>query len=387
MSTAPYRQLQAGDHAPWFDQRNTSNPVYAFDTVGGRYILLCFFGSAAQESARRRLQVVADHRDLFDDQRVSFFGVSIDADDEATGRVRGDPPGVRHFWDFDRRVCRLYGALPAADDPSGHELFRPLWVLLNPNLQVRAVVPFAGDGSDLLQVPKLLGELPPVERFPGIEQHAPVLLLPDVFEPALCSELIAQYEQAGGTPTGFMRDVGDKTVAIDDGYHKVRRDHIVTEPDLRRRVRARIQQRVASAIRHLYFFDATHLERYLVSCYHSSDGGHFRPHRDNTTRGTAHRRFAVSINLNDDFDGGTLVFPEYGPRRYKPPPGAAVVFSCTLLHGVDPVVRGQRYAFLPFLYDNEGARVREANAAFLSQRRPQQSPLHPGADAPVTERD
>ncbi|MGO4843493.1 2OG-Fe(II) oxygenase, partial [Rhizobiaceae sp. 2RAB30] len=83
----------------------------------------------------------------------------------------------------------------------------------------------------------------------------------------------------------------------------------------------------------------------------SENGGHFRAHRDNTTKGTAHRRFAVSINLNSDFDGGEVSFPEYGPRSFKPPVGGAVIFSCSLLHAVSPVTRGKRYAFLPFLYD------------------------------------
>lgn len=95
-------------------------------------------------------------------------------------------------------------------------------------------------------------------------------------------------------------------------------------------------------------------------------GGHFRPHRDNTTRGAAHRRFAVSINLNDDFEGGELYFPEYGPRTYKAPAGCAVVFSTPLLHGVRQVTGGRRYAFLPFLYDESAAKIREANNAFLA---------------------
>jgi hypothetical protein len=30
---------------------------------------------------------------------------------------------------------------------------------------------------------------------------------------------------------------------------------------------------------------------------------------------------AVSINLNADFDGGEISFPECGPRSYKAPPG------------------------------------------------------------------
>jgi len=102
-----------------------------------------------------------------------------------------------------------------------------------------------------------------------------------------------------------------------------------------------------------------------VGCYRAEDSGHFVAHRDNTTKGTAHRRFAASVNLNSDFDGGEISFPEYSPRGFKPPPGGAVVFSCSLLHAVSTVTRGRRYAFLPFLYDDEAAKIREANNEFL----------------------
>jgi predicted 2-oxoglutarate/Fe(II)-dependent dioxygenase YbiX len=60
----------------------------------------------------------------------------------------------------------------------------------------------------------------------------------------------------------------------------------------------------------------------------------------------------VTINLNDDYDGGDLRFPEFGSRRYRGPVGAAVVFSCALLHEVTPMTRGVRYATLPFLYND-----------------------------------
>jgi predicted 2-oxoglutarate/Fe(II)-dependent dioxygenase YbiX len=71
--------------------------------------------------------------------------------------------------------------------------------------------------------------------------------------------------------------------------------------------------------------------------------------------------------LNADFDGGEVSFPEYGPRGFKPEPGGAVVFSCSLLHSVSKVTRGARYAFLPFIYDEEAAKIRAANHAFLAQ--------------------
>jgi hypothetical protein len=41
------------------------------------------------------------------------------------------------------------------------------------------------------------------------------------------------------------------------------------------------------------------------------------------------------------------------------------VFSCSLLHQALPVTKGKRYAFLPFLYDDAAAKVREANNAYL----------------------
>ena len=38
-----------------------------------------------------------------------------------------------------------------------------------------------------------------------------------------------------------------------------------------------------------------------------------------------------------------------------------MVFSCSMLHEATPVTRGRRYAFLPFLYDEAGAAIRDAN--------------------------
>jgi predicted 2-oxoglutarate/Fe(II)-dependent dioxygenase YbiX len=130
----------------------------------------------------------------------------------------------------------------------------------------------------------------------------------------------------------------------------------------------RVQARLVPEVAKAFQFKATRMERYLVGCYDAAEGGHFRPHRDNTTAGTAHRRFAVTINLNaEDYEGGDLSFPEFGPRRYRAPTGGAVVFSCSLLHMVDPIVAGRRFAFLPFLYDEVAAREREARNAELGE--------------------
>jgi predicted 2-oxoglutarate/Fe(II)-dependent dioxygenase YbiX/peroxiredoxin len=362
-----YRALQVGDPAPWFRQKSTSNPDFAFDTVAGRYIVLCFYGTGADEIGRGALAAFQEqHRSLFDDDKIALFGVSVDPADLAQERAKQILPGIRHFWDFDGKVGRLYGALPH-DGPGAGVPLRRFWMVLNPTLRVRAIFPFRPDGSDRGEVAAYLRALPPVVQFAGFEIPAPVLVIPDVFEPDFCRHLIGLYEEHGGEESGFMREVDGKTVATHDRSHKSRKDFTIADQGLMQQIQKRIVRRVNPEIEKVHFFKPTRMERYIVSCYAAEDGGHFRAHRDNTTKGTAHRRFAVSINLNADFDGGEVSFPEYGPRSYKAPPGGAVVFSCPLLHAVSAVTRGRRYAFLPFIYDDEAARIREANNAHLGE--------------------
>lgn len=97
--------LTVGEPAPWFACRTAANPRYVFDTVAGRYVILCFFRSAADSVAARVLEAVAAHRRHFDDVKASFFGVSTDPDDERRGRVADAVPGLRFFWDFDGRAA------------------------------------------------------------------------------------------------------------------------------------------------------------------------------------------------------------------------------------------------------------------------------------------
>ncbi|WP_230530395.1 2OG-Fe(II) oxygenase family protein [Microvirga roseola] len=295
--------------------------------------------------------------------------MSCDPADQSEGRAKQIVPDIRHFWDFGGKVGRLYGTLPHDAKPGSAGIpVRRFWMVLNPTLRIRAVFPFEEDGSDRDEVMAYLRALPPVDRFVGFEVPAPVIIIPDVFEPEFCRHLISLYEQHGGEESGFMlREIDGKTVPMQDRSHKSRRDYTITDPNLIQQVQRRIIRRVNPEIERVHFFKPTRMERYIVSCYAAEDGGHFRAHRDNTTRGTAHRRFAVSINLNGDFEGGEVSFPEYGSRGYKAPPGRAVVFSTPLLHAVSKVTSGRRFAFLPFIYDEEAAKVREANNAYLGE--------------------
>lgn len=364
----PYAVLLPGDPAPWFHQRSLANPNYAFSSVGGRYVVMCFYGSATDPLGRAALDAVIADRAIFDDSNICFFGVSADPRDEAEGRIKEMLPGIRYFLDYDLAIARLCGAAPKdIAEGEGNVPLRRFWVVLDPTLRVMAAFPFAGEAGGFGDVLGYLKTLPPPARFAGFEVPAPVLLLPNVFEPDFCTRLIDLYRQHGGEESGFMREVDGKTVTAHDHGHKRRKDHVIADDALIKETQRRIQRRIVPEILKVHQFKVTRMERYIVSCYAAEDGGHFRAHRDNTTAGTAHRRFAVSINLNGDFEGGEISFPEYGPRRFKPPVGGACVFSCSLLHEVSPVTAGRRYAFLPFLYDDEAAKLREANNVHLGE--------------------
>jgi peroxiredoxin/predicted 2-oxoglutarate/Fe(II)-dependent dioxygenase YbiX len=362
----PYVNLLVGDHAPWFQQRSPSNPKYVFDTTAGRYIVLCFYVTAGDVRGRAAIRTARSRRRIFDDEKACFFGISIDPEDERQSRVAESLPGLRFIWDFDGSVSKLYGAIPKDCDPAKEKVHcRRLWLVLDPTLRIIKIVPFANDGRCATEIIDFVEGLPAPSRFAGFEVHAPILVLPNVFEPDLCRHLVEVYEASGGEESGFMRDVDGMTALAHDHSHKRRRDCLIRDPELQGTLQNRVSRRVLPEILKVHQFRATRMERYIVSCYSAEDGGHFRAHRDNTTKGTAHRRFAVSINLNAEFEGGEITFPEYGPRSLKPPPGGAVVFSCSLLHAVSKVTSGKRYAFLPFLYDEAGARIREENDAFL----------------------
>lgn len=242
---------------------------------------------------------------------------------------------------------------------------RSISYVLDPSLRVLAALPNSGP-RHFPTLLAILDKLPPIAAPKLASAQAPVLIVPRIFEPALCRDLIAYYDRMGGMDSGFMREVEGKTKGMIDYSHKRRRDREVEDETLRRACMVRIHDRLGPEIEKAFQFRATRMERYIVACYDAAEGGYFRPHRDNTTKGTAHRRFAVSLFLNSgEYDGGFLRFPEYGNALYAAPSGGAVVFGCSLLHEATPVTRGKRYMFLPFLYDDAAARLRAENLKYL----------------------
>lgn len=361
---AAFTLLSPGDPAPRVMQRNSSGERYNLDLAAGRSLVLCFFRSSASAHAAAVLTAVRKRCDLFDDSHAAFFGVTTDREDEAQKRLTTIVPGYRFFWDYDNKIARAYGIAPL-DGSEG--LYFGKWVIINPMMRVTAVIPFREDRADIAEALDHVASMSPAGRIAGLDIQAPVIVLENVFDHKTCRQLIAGYEAADRDLSGVMREIDGRTRLVHDDLQKRRRDYVLTDEAERKTLTAHIRRRIVPEIEKIHQFAATRIERYLVACYAAEDEAHFRPHRDNTTKGTAHRRFAVSINLSEDFDGGEIVFPEYGSRGFRPTAGGAVVFSCSLLHAVTQVTRGRRYAFLPFLYDDAAAQIREQNRQFVEE--------------------
>ncbi|MCA8886398.1 MAG: 2OG-Fe(II) oxygenase [Hyphomonadaceae bacterium] len=326
------------------------NQKFALGSLGGRFVLICAIQDPESKTAKIALAAIPQEPRHETHQLLAIFtaGHSNSTLTElgANRLVFADPAIAHTSGFFDPR------------EPDGR------WLLFDPMLRLLATWPL----RDAEAAIRALESASSPDRSSGAIQ-APVLTIPNVFEPAFCKRLIAYYRAKGGSPSGVtQQDASGRTYVALDNAFKRRSDCLVEDAQLRDAAMHRIYWRLAPMIERAFVWRPTRMERYLVARYDANDGGFFKPHRDNTTNGTAHRRFAVTINLNAaEYEGGDLRFPEFGSQTYRAPTGGAVVFACALLHEATPVTKGERFAFLPFLYDDAAAKVRESNNQFLDQ--------------------
>lgn len=339
-----------GDHVPWFSAPLVTGGQFDLHVSAGRWVVLSFQGSPADHRANEELAALLRDADLMaEDQLVACVVLTAPpADAAAVAAISSN--ALLFLADYDGAISRAFGASDM-----------PRTVVLDPMLRAIADIPWDFPRGHAATVSETLRGLPSVENSAGAAMTAPALIVPRVLSFELCDFLMQFYEEQGGTESGFQLDVDGKTTTVSNAWLKRRRDVGVHAPEVREVIRQHVVRRLLPAIDRYFQFPATRMDRYIVACYDSESGGHFYRHRDNVNAGAQHRRFAVSINLNSDFDGGDLLFPEFGRRLYRPPVGGALVFSCGALHQVMPVTRGRRYAFLAFLYGEEDARRREAN--------------------------
>jgi predicted 2-oxoglutarate/Fe(II)-dependent dioxygenase YbiX/peroxiredoxin len=347
-----------GDPVPWFSLPVVTGGSFDLQATAGRWVVLSFVGSLADPRATAEVAELGRLSAAFSEDHLIigcvFTGQASDTD-SLTDSLGAISSGTLSFLaDRDGAVGRSFGAAEM-----------PRTIILDPML--RAVADIAWDipqgHADMVR--NVLQGLPRVDDSAGVPMFAPALMVPRVFSFGICDFLIQFYETQGAVDSGFQFDIDGKTVTLSDWRLKRRSDVAVGVPEVRELIRDHIVRRLVGPIERYFQFKVTRMDRYVVACYDSAVAAHFHRHRDNINAGAQHRRFALSINLNKDFEGGDLAFPEFGTKAYRPSEGGALVFSCGALHQVTPVTKGKRYAFLAFMYGEEDAVRREGNNAKL----------------------
>jgi predicted 2-oxoglutarate/Fe(II)-dependent dioxygenase YbiX/peroxiredoxin len=349
-------RIVLGDPVPWFAAPLLSEGNFNLSVAAGRWIVLCFLGSPANPRAEHELAELLDVFHLFHEDRLVFYGVLTEPPGDPTPYRKLSTAAMAFLADYDGAISRSFGA---ADIPRT--------IILDPMLRAVADIPWNYAAGHAQTVRNVLKGLPSVDESAGVPLSAPVLIVSRVFDFQLCDVLVQAYEKLGGEESRFELDVNGKTSTLVDHRLKQRRDLALAHPQLREAIRNQVVRRLLPAVERFLQFQATRMDRYIVACYDSAVGGHFYRHRDNANISAQHRRFAVTINLNKDYEGCDLVLPEFGSRVYRAPHAGAVVFSCGALHQITPITRGKRYAFLAFLYGEADAALRETNNASLDQ--------------------
>ncbi len=199
-----------------------------------------------------------------------------------------------------------------------------------------------------------------------VAAQAPILAVPNVLDRDHCRRLMTFWEQ--GQKLDNMVTSSAERPNRANPKTKIRADVIIPEdsPESQELIDV-MDRRLLPEVLKGFAFRVSRKERFRIGCYDSTSGGHFAPHRDNTTPRTKHRRYALTLNLNTgEYEGGFLRFSEYGPQLYAPPAGGAIVFSCSLLHLVSPVTSGRRFVIVGFFWGEEEHKIYERTHADLT---------------------
>ena len=328
--------LESGDRAPPFTltDRNGAG-IRLYSEATGNPIVLIFMIGTPETDFEAKIGELANARIL----------AITDQGTEATLPATLDCPVL---LDESGETARKYGVA------NGTTV-----ILLDANLRV--VETFA-PGSD--QVGARLSRHLDALKFPETtlaHRQAPVLLIPRILDPETCRMLIDHLETDGGEEGNTVRVVDGEVIRAPNFEAKRRRDLSVTDPHMIARLQDLMSRRVLQELYRAFQVKMGYVEEFKLGCYEAENSGFFRAHRDNTTPATRHRQFAMTLNLNaEDYEGGELRFPEFGDSLYKPATGEAIVFSCTLMHEVMPMLRGRRYTLLSFFHDDAGEEIRSA---------------------------
>ena len=152
------------------------------------------------------------------------------------------------------------------------------------------------------------------------------------------------------------------------------RSHVHPNIELAKRIDNKLSRAVLPELRKIFYFDAKYREDYKICLYDSITSGRFHSHRD-TPLPHQHRKYAMSLLLNDDYEGGELYLPEYN-IKIKPKANTAIIFPGISAHQVLKVTKGSRMAVITFFSSDLKERYK-MKSHFFDEKNVQYSNIYP----------
>jgi peroxiredoxin len=338
-------RLDVGDFIPQtalVDQLGRPTMFHTQDHAGHRLVLF-LYRSAQAPALAGELSGFRDLAAQFAGAGVKLFAVSAEpaAANGATAATHALPFPI--LSDGAGSLLARF-ALPSNDGGTT--------IVADANLQIVGIIGTRETASQAQQALALCQTASEADPSAAAPRHAPVLVVPRIFDPLFCNRLIEVWRRGEKRENETSRGAAGTAdyQARTDSDVKRRSDVLIPEGsnDLNLQIRDRLLRRVVPEIVKCFQSPVRSYEVARIGCYDASTGGYFRRHRDDVGDPAKPRRFALSVNLNEDFEGGGLTFPEYSQQYYRPATGGGVVFSCNLLHEAMPVTRGRRFGLFTF---------------------------------------
>jgi predicted 2-oxoglutarate/Fe(II)-dependent dioxygenase YbiX len=343
----------AGDRMPFCYGMTADRQFCSFEAQAGRSAAIILAHAVCPDDLRPVIEDFARQPDAFAsrDADVLILG------DEDVVRALARHPSAS--WRIQAIDCRT-GFLQRCGAPAGAAVA----LVVDRNLRV-AMRLSPGQAVDVAAACLACLDALPREAARDVLLPAPVLVLPNLLPRELCRGLIERFESGPSIDGGIASiDTAGRPHSRIDHAKKWRRDLPIPPDDAwHPMLRDALLHRCAPEIAKAFQAKVAHTDRILVARY-DAPGGWFGRHRDNMAENVAFREFAISVNLNtEEYEGGHLCFPEYNDHRYRPPTGAGVIFSTSLLHEAAPVLRGRRHVLLTFFHGDAAEARRQAYQA------------------------
>jgi peroxiredoxin/predicted 2-oxoglutarate/Fe(II)-dependent dioxygenase YbiX len=321
------------------------------DFLSGKSLVLLFVRDFADEGAKTELAQYA--KAAAELEALNAFVIIVSASSDASKNkaakkslgvdwpVLGDAAGV------------IFGSYGIHKDPAGGLAPALRTVLLTPLRQIRMFLDLPDVKGHAAKMIETLKNAEAASEAQWQAPHAPVLMVPQVFTPEECKALINIFDQNDKLTINrneWRQSPSDVKIPSYEHNRQDRMDIIIRDQNTNAFIDARLAERVTPMIKKAFSFDVSQREDLHIARYQGSREGNQMGHRDNTNPNTSHRRFALSVSLNDDYEGGELRFQEYSNRGYRTTAGTATVFSSSLLHEVMETTKGTRYVLISHFY-------------------------------------